>query len=346
MNPRQSTGDFEQALAAQCERLERLRSSERELEAIKQDEAELEVEKISADVALQSATAKNDFGIDSTDATVIAGALARKRDLDRAMLPPDESPTGENAGGQPEAEQLRAGIAALNDWLRAAATVAGWRRPRAAYAIVGVACLATIGAAMTLHVMLLVLLVPLVMALGYLAFTDRDADWIRLGAVRRFGQTMLPPPPSWEKSAVESRITELESGLADAEARRAETCEMGDAQASEPAADDASEMALAMELVEVSDQLDAALRKAGIDPASIDGELAGWLQQVHAVHRIGNALAETRKRRKSLGRLAEENREAIFRFLALNDAAPPGGRADVASLDAGLRRLADRNKGK
>lgn len=343
--PRKSTGDFDQALAAQRERLEQLRFSERELEAIKQDEAELEVEKISADVALQSATAKNDFGIDSNDAAAIAEALARKRTLERAMPPPDDSPGGGTSGSQSEADQLRAGIEALNDWLGAAAAAAGWRRPRAAYAFVGAACLVTIGVALTVHIMLLVLLVPLIMALGYLAFTDRDADWIRLGAVRRFGQTLLPPPSSWEKSAIASRLGELESGLAEVEARLAEAGAAGDAQACDPEAEDASEMALPMELVEASDQLDAVLRKAGVDPASIDEELGKWLQQVHDVRRTGDALAEARTKRKSLSRAAEESRDAIFRFLALNDAAPPGGRADTGSLDSGLQRLAERDKG-
>lgn len=343
MSPHNSTGDFEDTLAARREQLEQLRAWEHELEALKEVEADLEVEKIGAEVALQSTTAKSDFGIGLDQAAPIAEALARKRALERAMLPSDDGDSGGETS-RSEAERLRAGIEALNAWLDAAAAAAGWRRPKLAYAFIAAACLATIGAAIKVHLMLLVLLVPLVMALGYLAFTERDADWVRLGATRRFGQTRLSPPSAWEAPAVKSRLRELESELSECEARLAAVEEADDPDEDGADAEQASEMMLAMKLVEASDQLDAELRNANIDPHSVDDDLLQWLQQIHDVRRIEGELSETRKKRTSLNRDAEDTRDTIFRFLALNDAAPAGGRADVDSLDEGLKRLEERSR--
>lgn len=341
MKSPKSADDFDEALAAQHERLELLRSWERELEELEAVETELEVRKIGADVALRGAAANSAFGIHPEDAAVIARRLARKRSLEQTIMPSGESPNDEQTGDRTEAERLRDGAEALSDWLRAAATAAGWRRPRLAYGFIAAACLATIAAALTVHTMLLVLLVPLVMALGYLAFTDRDADWIRLGAVRRFGRTMLPPPSTWDKAAVEARLAELQSELTDAKARRAEPDAAADA--ADPETEGRSELALAMELVEINDELEAAFRKAGIAPEDVDDKLEKWLRQVGDAHRIGESLAEARSRRKSLRRSAEECRDSIFRFLAVNNAAPPGGRADADSLEARLRRLGERD---
>ncbi|MDX1514238.1 MAG: hypothetical protein R3174_10910, partial [Gammaproteobacteria bacterium] len=78
--------------------------------------------------------------------------------------------------------------------------------------------------------------------------------------------------------------------------------------------------------------------------ARMDDELTGWLDQVHQARRIDENLSETRAKRKSLSRIAEDSRDAIFRFLALNDAAPPRGRADSDALAEGLQKIERRTR--
>ena len=48
------------------------------------------------------------------------------------------------------------------------------------------------------------------------------------------------------------------------------------------------------------------------------------------------------KERAALDARNEAHREAIYRFLTRHRAAPPGGKADVDALAAGLARVEDR----
>ncbi|MDX1513079.1 MAG: hypothetical protein R3174_04985, partial [Gammaproteobacteria bacterium] len=267
-----STGD---ALEEQRERLEQLRIWEHEIEALEATEAELEVEKIGADVALERAAEKSDFGIDSRHAAEIAASMARKRELERELAGESVPDTDAGPPVGPSPEKLRAGIAALEDWLGASASAERWRRPGLIYTVLAVALVCTVAAALMLHMILLVLLVPIATAVGYLAFTERDADWIRLGAVRRFEQTRLRPPDPWETETVRSRMTELETALREEQVRAAAPVPEHQPTEDEAEARNRSELAIAMELVAVTDRLDAAIRDSGLDPARMDDELTG-----------------------------------------------------------------------
>jgi exonuclease SbcC len=240
-----------------------------------------------------------------------------------------------------EIERLHAGTDTLEAWRDAPETVSAWRRPWVANTVLIVACVAAVGAAVALHPIYLVLLVPLLMAIGYLTFTAQDADWVRLGAVRRFQSTRLKPPTSWERNAVDDRIVELTDAAAGMEQRLAEL-EASKAETSDQKDDPATELSLSMDLADASDAYAVALSNAGIEANSIDESLSMWLDQVYETRRIDSELNQLRAKRAMLSREAEEARDKLFRFLALADEAPPEGRADSEALRAGLERMAKR----
>jgi hypothetical protein len=337
--------EIEQALVEQRNRLDRLRTWEQELQVLKDLESDLEVEQISADVALESASSKHRFGIGPERAATLAGALARKGELESTIERTQGVRKGDRADPASELGRLRAGRDALEAWLEAPRSVAKWRRPRVASGILLVACVAIVWAAIAVHLILLLVLVPLGMAMGYLAITGQDAEWVRIGAVRSFGATNLKPPATWKVDAVRTRVSELDEALAGlsevmagsgASTENKENPDVGDGEAK------ATEMALAIELVEINGRVESLLTEAGLDPGHISDEMARWLHRVHETRRIHGELDEVREKRKALSRETEEARDAVFRFLALKDEAPPKGRADIDALDAGLTRVAAR----
>ena len=176
----------------------------------------------------------------------------------------------------------------------------------------------------------------------HLPFLAQDADWVRLGAARRFQGTRLRPPESWERIDVDKRIKELAYAGAEMEQRLAEAEKAAFGEESDEQDDAASQLALSIDLVEAGDAYAAALAGAGIMEASIDDGLSRWLDLVSETQRIDRELTEVRTRRKSLSREAEEARDALFRFLVLEDAAPPEGHADIEALRSGLERVAGR----
>lgn len=341
MSPEDKSKLDQAALAEQRALLDQLATWEHELEVLKELESDLEVEKISAEVALQRVISRHGFDISPADAEAIARARGRKQELETAFqrVQDDQSPS--SADLKAELERMRAGREALEAWRDAPETVSAWRRPRVANRVLIIACAAAVWAAIAIHPVYLVLLVPLVMAIGYFTFTGQDADWMRLGAVRRFQNTRLKPPSTWERDRVDGRITELNDATINIEQRLSEI-ESSSGEAPERDDNAASELALSMDLLAAADAYAAALAKAGIDAQSIEGDLSRWLDLTYETTRIGGELSQVKARRKSLSRQAEDTRDALFRFLALADEAPPEGRADTAALRAGLDRVASR----
>jgi hypothetical protein len=313
---------------------------EHELEVLKELEADLEVEQISAEVALKAATSKHGIAISPDDAEAVAKARTRMRELETELEGKGAKTAPSGADMRAEIERMRAGREALEAWRDAPETVSAWRRPRLANTLLVIACVAAVAAAVALHPVYLALLVPLVMAIGYFTFTAQDADWVRLGAVRRFQNTRLKPPSSWQSNTVEGRIHELNNAATEME-RRLSQHEANRDEASEREDDAASNLALSMQLVEATDAHGAALAKVGLDAEAIDDDLSAWLDLVLETHRIGSELNQLRTKRGSLSREAEETRDALFRFLVLSDEAPPEGRADSEALRAGLKRVAE-----
>jgi hypothetical protein len=330
------------ALSEQRALLDRLVSWEHELAVLRELESELEAEQIGADVALKAATSKHGISISLDDAEEIARARARKRELETAL----EGESSEASPGisdmKADIDRMRSGLEALEAWRDAPETVSAWRRPKVANTALLIASAATVSAAVALHPIFLLLLLPLVMAIGYFTFTAQDVDWVRVGAVRRFQGTRLRPPGSWEPVPVDQRIEELGDAAAELEQRlaEAEKAVAGGASDNEDAA--ATELALSIDLVEAADAYTAALAKAGIEAGSVDQRFSKWLDLVFETYRIGSELSQVKSKRESLSREAEEARDALFRFLVLEDEAPPEGRADSDALRAGLQRVASR----
>ncbi len=341
MNLNETGEPEEDALTKQRALLEQLVTWEHELVVLNELESDLEVEKISADVALKSATSKQKITISAADAEEIARTRTRKRELETLL----EGGRGETAPTSAEIradiDRVRAGRDALQSWRDAPETVAAWRRPRVANTVLIIACGAALWAAFALHPVYLVLLVPLAMAIGYFTFTAQDADWVRLGAVRRFQNTRLKLPLAWERDPVNERILELDDDAEKLERQLAEA-EAREANREKPDDDAASELSLSMALVDASDAYAAALAKAGIDPDSVDEDLNKWLDLVYETHRIDSELKQVRAKRLSLSREAEVARDTLFRYLALENEAPPEGHADSEALRAGLERVAKR----
>jgi hypothetical protein len=327
------------ALADQRARLEKLVTWEHELEVLRELEAELEAERIGADVALETATSKHDIKLPLAHAEEISIARARKRELESALEGGSSEMPPSAADMRADIDRMRAGREALEAWRDAPRTVSAWRRPRVANTALLVACAAAVWAALVLHPIYLVLLVPLVMAIGYFTFTAQDADWVRFGAVRRFRGTRLAPPASWERIAVDERIEQLGDAGAQMEQQLAEV-EKTAAGEGAPEGDDAAQLALSIQLMEAADAYAAALARAGLEEASVDQDLSRWLDLVFETQRVDGELTEVRAKRGSLSREAEETRDALFRFLVLRDEAPPEGRADTESLRDGLERVA------
>jgi len=337
--------EIEHTLAEQRSRLDQLRTREQELQVLKDLESDLEVEQISADVALESASSKHRFGIGPERAAALAGALARKGALESTIERTQGVPKGRQADPASEQGQLLAGREALESWLEAPRSVAKWRRPRVASGVLFIACVAIVWAAIAVHLILLVVLMPLGLAMGYLALTGQDAAWVRIGAVRSFRATSLKPPATWKTDAVRARISELDealaglseaTGISGTSTQSKENHDVGNGEAA------ATESALAVELVGVNERIESLLAAAGLDPGHISDDMVRWLHLVHESRRIRGDLDEVRAKRTALNREVEEARDAVFRFLALKDEAPPKGRADIDALDAGLKRVAAR----
>lgn len=341
MNANDGAEKGEGALSEQWALLDQLVTWEHELAVLKELESDLEVEQISAEVAFKAATSKHGISITPELALDIAKAGARKQELEIALEGGGSETAPSVAELKADVDRVRAGREALEAWRDAPETVSAWRRPRVANTVLTIACAAAVLAAVALHPVFLVLLVPLVMAIGYYTFTGQDADWVRLGAVRRFQSTRLRPPSSWDREPVDRRIGELGDAVEKMKQRLSEV-EAAESESSERKEDAASEIALSMKLMQATDNYTAALARAGIEAEAIDENLSKWLDLLFETHRIGSELRQVKTRRESLSRKAEEARDTLFRFLVLANDAPTQGRADSGALRAALERVAHR----
>ncbi len=331
----------EEMLAEQRKWLEQLRAQEDEVRTLRERECELEVEveveHIAADAALNTASLKGVPDLDLGRAAEIAEALDRKREL-QAVLGTLErrSDQGGDANAS-ELERLTAGRDALISWLEAPRTVRPPRLPRMAHRLLLAAAVAAVWAALAVHPILLLLLVPLaVPPLTFLSLSREDLAWLRLGAERRFRETGFKPPATWEEATVRDRVSELE-GVMDAVSQRmgefAETEEMegGDHEA------------VAAELAQAKKHLEAVLTKVGLDADSIDGELGRWLGLVSQARRAREALEKVKAARGASSAETDDVREDLFRFLSRQGEPPRDGCADLDALAAALERVAARS---
>jgi len=324
-------------LAAQRERLQQLEAQEGALHTLREREARLEAEVIAADVEYSRASPGPDLPLDSTTAARLAEAFDHKRHV-RAQYEALED--RQALGGEEGARQLsrlRAGRNALSSWLEAPAAVGRYRlspKVRTALVIAAVACIL---AALAVHPIFLVMLLPLGLPLGYAAWSRQNLAWLHLGAERHFQATGLEPPTDWKAADVRARLSAIDKSMARVAAEMEALSDPAQREA-----DDRRLLALAAETMDAEAQLEAALMEGGLSTRSIDPELERWLELIgEAAHRR-RELEAARAQRAAVQAETRDGREALYGYLSRQGEAPPEGRADLEALARGLDRLTNR----
>lgn len=323
-------------LEAQQENLVTLRAAENEAQRLGARWASAEVEMLAAEVIVKSGLERGHPRIDPAKAAEVVKALRVVRGARSA--PPAPSPTSY------ERSHLEVGLGALRDWLDAAKKGQepdpGRRRIELIIRLVILALvMAALWAAVNVHVAFLLLLPPVVVPYTMLMRAGDDSKWKRMGAQRHFEKTKLEPPAAWDEPSVEARYRELESAVArvrsNGERARGER---PDSNAPEGAGEDEQEDT-ETRLIEVLAELRIAGGASGWDVAP---DIEDWLDKLSEAYAAKRALDELQVARDAAESAAGEAREALFRFLARQGAAPPGGAADADALESGLREVARR----
>ena len=195
------------------ERLDELRRRERQLRALRDRQFACEAECIAAGVALRRRGAER-LTLDAATAREVAAALDRRRGLEERLARVHE-------GTKEERDRLREAREALRLWLESPQSGTGESTAgRMRKALLGVSLLVVV-AALSVHLVLLVLLIPIAGAGSFLSWSGQDLAWRRMGARRRFEATRLARPERWEDPAVRERLAAIDALVAAREARDA-----------------------------------------------------------------------------------------------------------------------------
>ncbi len=312
------------------ENLVTLRAAEREIQALRARWAQAEVEHLAAQVMVTSGLEQGRPRIEPVKAAEVVAALAAVRGAQNT--PPAPTPTGY------EVSHLEVGRRALRDWLDAAKTsekedTGRQRLELVIRLVILVLVIAALWAAVNVHVAFLLLLPPIVVPYTMLMRAGDDSKWKRMGAQRHFEKTKLEAPPAWDEPSVRARYEELAEAVArlrrpaerpvdDAGGSVGEVANGGDVQA---------------RLVELLAELRIAGGSTGWDVAP---DLEDWLSKLSEAFAAKRVLDDLRVAQGGAETAAGHAREALFRFLAKQGAAPSGGVADADALEAGLRKVA------
>ena len=309
----------EPTLAEQRERLDELRRREGSLGALRARQHALEIECIACDVALRRG-AGGHVALDAAAAVEMEAALERRDDLEQRLARSHE-------GTREEGGRLAAAREALRLWLEAPRSEKD--RPAAGRAkhVLFAASLLAIIAALSVHLVFLVLLLPIAGASSFLSRSGQDRAWRQMGAKRRFEAARLPAPERWEEVPVRRRLDEIEALIAARAAR--DKSRVDDTPRTLRAMLDAEHEALA-----------ASLARAGLDAADLDHDTEGRIRELGRASRARRELAEVQAEIAGISRDLDALREDLYRYLARRGAAGAAGRADTATLAAGLARLA------
>ena len=299
--------------------LAELHANERRIGELRKREAELEVEKLLSDSAVDIGLKSGRPAVPPEEAVAIV-ALAERIEQAQAERLPDTS------ASSAEASHLQAAVEALTDWLEAPEIKDSARVALVTRVIVLVLTVLALWAALQLHPAFLLLLIPIGAPLTLLFRRGENTAWRRLGARRQFERTGLAPPEAWTEEAVEQRRRVLGEA-----ADRVRPASPDAADAPVTGEDTAPELA--------GDRQELALRLAGLGESSLDEELGAWLKTLSKAELHRRELAEVRRTRDALTGRADAVREEVFRFLARHGAAPAGGSADPEALSEGLERL-------
>ena len=306
-------------LAEQRERLNELRRWEQRLDFLRDRRNELEIECIAGDVARRRGAGKR-HSIDSALAIEIEGALDRRARLECQLAHARD-------GTRQEHERLEVGRDALRLWLESPQKESGTRSGgRVKHALFAVSLLAII-AALSVHIVFLVLLLPIAGASSFLSWSGQDAAWRKMGAKRRFVETHLEAPEHWEEDAVRQRLEEIEERI-------------GSRALPGPVGHQDDPRTIEARLDAERAALGVLLAGAGLEDADLDRETESRVRALGRASRSRLELAEVQTEIAGLSRDADYVREGLYRYLARRGAAGPAGRADTTTLAAGMERLA------
>ena len=309
----------EPTLAEWRERLDELRRWERSLDALRARRNELEIECIAGDVARRRSPGGR-AGLDPGLAVEIEAALDRRKALEERLARARD-------GSRPERDRLAVARDALRLWLDAPPEKE--KRPaggRVKHALFLVSLLA-ITAALSVHIVFLVLLLPVAGASSFLSWSGQDHAWRKVGAKRRFAATRLEAPRAWEEEAVRQHLEAIEVRL-EAQAAR------------NPSGPEEDPRTLEAMLGAERSALSVLLAGAGLDGPDLGPETESWIRQLGRASRSRRELAEVRAETEGVSRDIDEAREELYRYLSRRGALGGKGRADTATLAAGLERLA------
>jgi hypothetical protein len=318
--------------------LEELRTLNEEVAVLKQRKCEQEVECIAADAALKATSTKQALDLDHTQMADLADALHVKRDIEAELKALNQS-GGEQVGTPTrELERLKAGQEALQAWLNVPQAEGPQHVFKVVYLGVMIAILAVIWAAIVIHPILFLLLLGLGAVLAFLRSSEHNSTWIRLGAKRRFEDTGLASPVSWKEAKVRDRLAELEAKIG-AFTRR-------DVTLTEPSDDELGRGVerLVEDLEQTTEHIDNILAKVGLNVDSLDAESEQGLELLAVARRERQNLNHLNAKLRVVTAARDAAQETLFKFLARQGEAPPGGAADLHALSAGLDRVAARVK--
>jgi len=334
---RQESPEQEIGLAAQRGRIAALQAREHQIGTLRERKRSLEVECIAAEAAVRTAVPGTRPDPDHGTASEIVQSLDRRRALEDTLTALDQRFSATTDAGLGEMERLRGAQDALRAWLEAPQRRDLEHARRPLRIVLVAAIVATIVAAITIHPVLLLLVLPLG-PMSFLLRPGQDTEWRRMGAKQRFKESGLAGPGEWNERSVQSRVEELEAAT--------------DAASQQPAGPAAEHEAMESELTAMAAQLSAEdehiatlLAEAGLDSeALLDEDFERRLRLLAQVHRSRHELALLTGTLKEETADADTVREGLRRYLTRQGETPSEGRADTTTLAAGLDRLADRGR--
>ena len=303
----------------QKERLAELSVLEGKIESLREKEVELEVDCITAQTALAHDKPQRMAGVEVRTAAAIVLSLDRKRAL-------SQSRAYRRDEGEKKSLHLRAGVDALKAWLEAGESGKDQGSSRVVKGGFMVVTLAAVAAAIAIHWAFLILLVP-IGATSAMMWSGNDASWQRVGAKRRLEQTGLSPPDNWTAAGVAEHIHMLEQLIASASGAGSGL--------------DGDTPHEAGSLEDVEQELAALLNSVGLTESALDETAESELRLISRSFIARRELDEVKGAHSRIGAEAEAIRTGIYRYLNRQGVGPGEGRADIATLRAGLARLGD-----
>ena len=301
----------------QKERLADLSVLEGKIESFREREVELEVDCITAQTAVEHDKPQRMAGVEVRTAAAIVLSLDRKRALSQSRAQRRDE-------GEKKSVHLRAGVDALQAWLEAGESGKDQGSPGAVKGVFMVVTLVAIAAAIAVHWAFLILLVP-IGATSAMMWSGNDASWQRVGAKRHFEQTGLSSPDNWTAEGVAEHIHMLQQLIAS-------TSGAGSGQDGDtPHEGDSRE--------DVEQELAALLDSVGLTESNLDETAEGELRLISRSFIARRELDEVKGALARISAEAEAIRTGVYRYLNRQGVGPGEGRADIATLRAGLARL-------